>query len=95
MFPGPYFQQGRTCGRDHFTPRSLLSESLGEGILDGKARRKNSILATGMPIRVQFDKPRSMPGSDIIHTWAVFDGSYINALTYLSERRRGDHLLLE
>lgn len=70
-------------------PRSLLSESLGDGILDGKARRKNSILATGMPIRIQFDSPRSMPGSEIIHKWATFDGSYVNALTYLKVNEDG------
>ena len=74
------FDKGEHAGEIILHPRSLLSESLGDGILDGKARRKNSILATGMPIRIQFDKPRSMPGSDIIHKWTDFDGSYINAL---------------
>ena len=64
-------------------PRSLLSETLGTGMLDGKARRKNSILATGVPIRIQFDTPRSMPGSEIIHKWAKFDGSFTDALTWL------------
>ena len=70
-------------------PRSLLSESLGDGVLDGKARRRNSILATGVPIRIQFDSPRSMPGSEIIHKWAEFDGSYVNALTDLKVNEDG------
>ena len=70
-------------------PRSLLSESLGDGVLDGKARRKNSILATGVPIRIQFDSPRSMPGNEIIHKWATFDGSYVNALTKLMVNEDG------
>mgnify|MGYP001234619527 CR=1 FL=1 len=74
------FRKGDHAGEIILHPRSLLSESLGDAILDGKARRKNSILATGVPIRIQFDKPRSMPGSDIIHTWADFDGSYVDAL---------------
>jgi hypothetical protein len=77
------FDKGDHAGEIILHPRSILSESLGDGILEGKARRKNSILATGMPLRIQFDKPRSMPGSEIIHTWATFDGDYSDALTYL------------
>lgn len=84
------FEKGDHAGEIILQPRSLLSTSLGDGILDGKARRKNSILATGMPIRIQFDKPLGMPGSDIIHTWAVFDGSYVNALTYLNVNEDGE-----
>jgi len=77
------FDKGDHAGEIILHPRSLLSESLGDGILNGKARRKNSILATGMPIRIQFDIPQSMPGSEIIHKWTDFDGDYIEALTHL------------
>ena len=78
------FNKEDVAGEIILHPRSLLSEALGDRILDGAARRKNSILATGMPIRIQFDKPRGMPGSEIIHKWGTFNGEFSDALTYLA-----------
>ena len=71
-------------------PRSVLGESLGRGIRDRKARRRGSILATGAPLQIRVDPPKSMPGSDITHTWANFGDKYCDALTELVVDEEGE-----
>ena len=65
-------------------PRTVLNEKLGSNVLDGKARRKASILGTGVPISIRIDKPPSFTGGGIKHLWTSFDGKYAEALTYLT-----------
>ena len=69
--------------------QTVLNEKLGSSVLDRKARRKASILGTGVPISIQIDKPTSSPGGGIRHLWTSFDGKYAEALTYLAVEEDG------
>lgn len=82
------------CSSEHagellLHPRAILNEKMGSTVLDGKARRKASILGTGVPISIRIDKPPSSPGGGIKHLWTSFDGKYAEALTYLAVEEDG------
>jgi len=64
-------------------PRAFLSKHLGDGLLNGKARRIGSILGTGFPIEIHLDVPRSIPGGSIKHRWTKFGPEHARALTHL------------
>ena len=77
--------RGDLAGEVRVNPRALLGKSLGEEPLEGKARRKWSIIADGYPIHFQFDEPSNIPGGDIKHVWSdEFGADRKNALTYLA-----------